>query len=122
MINDRLMRRVLWAAAVFNLGGGLLIAFPTSPLGQLAGLPAAPAAYTALTTMFILLFGGMYAWLAQQHTILKPMVLLGAIGKSAAFASIFILWLASDVPLRAVVAISGDLVFAVLFFLWFVRA
>jgi len=39
MYKDNLMRRALWVNVVTNLGGGLLFAFPSSTLGQLAGLP-----------------------------------------------------------------------------------
>lgn len=122
MISEVWMRRVLWTAVVFNLGGALMLAFPASALGQLAGLPDAPAAYRVLVAMFVLLFGGMYAWLARQPVILRPMVLLGAIGKSAAFASVLVLWLMAEVPLRCVAVIAGDLVFAGLFLVWSVGA
>lgn len=112
------MRRALRASAVFNLGGALLFACAGS-LGPLAGLPVpVPRVYTALLAMFVLLFGASYAWLARQPRIDRPLVALAAIGKASAFALTLVSWLLGDVGGRAVVAISGDLVFAVIFAWW----
>jgi hypothetical protein len=116
------MRRVLWASAVFNLGGAAAFAFPASELGQVAGLPAAPLLYRALLVMFVLLFGGLYAWLALQPVILRPMIALAAIGKLAAFAVIAGCWLAGEAAGRGVLAALGDLLFAVIFATWLRRS
>lgn len=122
MNGDRFIRYVLWASAVFNLGGALLFAFPSSSLGQLAGLPApVPAVYRALLAQFVILFGGAYAWLAWQKTINRPLLAFGAIGKTAAFILVFAFWLCGEVPARSLLAIAGDLIFAGLFFAWLFR-
>jgi hypothetical protein len=119
MTKDTFIRRVLWATAVFNLGGALLFAFPGSRPGQLVGLPApVPAAYSVLLAFFVLLFGGAYAWLALQPTIDRPLVGFAAIGKTGAFCIALALWLIGEAPARSVLAVSGDLVFAGLFFWW----
>jgi hypothetical protein len=116
--SETFIRRVLWVSAAFNLGGALLFAFPAS-LGQLLGLPVpVPGVYTALLVVFILLFGGTYAWVASQPTINRPMVALGAIGKASAFAAVFACWLAGAAPALSVVGMSGDLVLATLFASW----
>ena len=111
-------RKILWASALFNIGGALAFAFPAT-LGQLMGLPMpVPAIYSALLVMFILLFGGTYAWIAVQPQINRPMVVLGAIGKICAFGVVFGFWLIGEAPVRGVLAASGDLFFASLFFRW----
>jgi hypothetical protein len=110
---------VLWATAVFNLGGGLLFVFPESAVGQLAGMPLpAPRPYTILLAFFVLLFGGAYAWLALQKTIDRPLVAFAAIGKAGAFTIFFAFWLLGDLPVRSVLAATGDLIFAGLFLYW----
>jgi hypothetical protein len=111
-------RRVLWASAVFNLGGALAFGFPAT-VGQLMGLPAEVSTlYRALMALFVLLFGGSYAWLALQAQIVRPMVAFAAIGKASVFVLITLFWLCGEMPLRGVLAASGDLAFAALFFHW----
>ena len=118
MDRERFLRGVLRLAAVVNLVGAFLFAFPASTASQLAGLPpTAPAVYRGLTALFILLFGCAYAWLAAQATINRPFVAFGAIGKAAAFALVTVLWLNGEATATSVAAMSGDLVLASLF--WF---
>src|SRR5579864_4127071 len=113
MNRDKFIRRVLWASVVFNLGAGLLFAFPASPLGQLAGFPTpVPAVYPALLTFFVLLFGGAYAWLALQPTIDRPMVAFAAIGKAGVFALMLVFCLLGEAPARSLLGATGDLIFA----------
>ena len=119
---DTFIRTVLWASAAFNLAGALLFAFPESALSQLAGLPVpVPTFYAALLAEFIILFGASYAWLALQPVINRPLLAFGAIGKTAAFLLAAALWLVGQVPARGVLAITGDLIFACLFFAWLLR-
>jgi hypothetical protein len=118
MTRDDLMRRALWASAFFNLGGALLFLFPAS-LGRVAGLPVpVPAAQSALLAFFVLLFGGTYAWLAVQPRFDRPLVAVSAIGKAGAFAVVVACWILGAVEGRAVLAITGDLVFAAIFAWW----
>lgn len=118
MTRDDLMRRALWASVCFNLGGALLFFFPAS-LGRLAGLPVpVPPAYSALLAFFIVLFGGAYARLALQPRFDRPLVAFSAIGKAGAFAVVVACWMAGAVEARAVLAITGDLVFAAIFAWW----
>jgi len=120
--NDKFIRVVLWASAVFNLAGGLLFAFPDSTISQLAGLPVpVPTFYSGLLAEFIILFGASYAWLALQPAINRPLLAFGAIGKTGAFLLVAVLWLAGQAPARGVLAITGDLIFACLFFGWLLK-
>ena len=116
MSRERFLRRVLWLASLVNLAGAFLFALPASAPSQLAGLPEeAPAVYRAMLSLFILLFGGAYAWLAVQPAINRPFVMFGAIGKVSAFLVVAILWLAGAATATSVGAMAGDLVLAALF-------
>jgi hypothetical protein len=119
MMGKDKLRYVLWVSVAFNLGGALLFAFPSSPLGQFAGLPVpVPAVYNMLIAFFVLLFAGAYAWLACQPAIDRPLVALSAIGKAGAFMVICIFWLLGEIPGRGVMTASGDLIFAGIFTWW----
>ena len=116
MNRQSLLRRALWAAAFFNVGGAYLFGFPASPLGTFIGLPQeVPAVYRAFTAMFVLLFGGAYAWLAHHRPIIRPFVAFGAIGKASAFALTVGLALVDKTSGATVALLSGDLVLAALF-------
>lgn len=111
------LRRMLWLAALTNLSGAVLFAFPASPMAQLAGFPAeVPLLYRLLCADFVLLFGGSYAWLAGHRPLLRPFVAFGAIGKLSAFLLMVALWLGGAVVWRAVALLSADLLLAIGFF------
>jgi hypothetical protein len=113
---ESLLRRALWVAAFFNVAGAVMFAWPASPVGALAGLPAeVPVAYRAFTAVFVLLFGGSYAWLAGHRPLNRPFVAFGAIGKTSAFVLTVALWLCNGVGGMAVLILGGDLAFAALF-------
>ena len=116
MSREHVLRPALWTAAFFNLAGAYPFAFPGSSMGQFAGLPAdAPVVYRAMTALFVLLFGGAYAWLAMQPTINRPFVAFGAIGKALAFVTVVVLWLRGAVPGGGVLAMIGDVLLALVF-------
>lgn len=118
MDRDHIVRRALRVSAVFNFGGALLFAFPSS-LGQLAGLPApVPAVYCASLAFLVALFGATYSWLARQPHIDRPLVAFAAIGKAGFFVVIFICWIFGAAPARGVLAAIGDLGFAAVFAWW----
>jgi hypothetical protein len=113
------MRGALWVSVVYNVGGALLFAFPSSPLGQLAGLPTpVPSIYGVLLAFFVVLFGGAYAWLACQPTIDRPLVALAAVGKAGVFVVVVTFWLLGEAPGRGVPVAAGDLVLAGVFAWW----
>lgn len=116
---DDVVRRALWATTVFNVVGALMFAFPASLPGRIAGLPPdVPVPYRVLVALFVLLFGASYAWLARAPQIDRPLLALGAIGKAAAFFAVVLLWMASQLPFRSLLPMSGDLAFAALFAWW----
>jgi len=116
---DNFLRRALWASVPFNIGGGLAIAFPSSAVGRLAGLPPdVPAVYRFALALFVFLFGGVYAWLAMQPRFDRPMVALAALGKGGFFALMLVLWFAGDASGPATLTAAGDLGFAAIFTWW----
>lgn len=119
MNRDDVIRRALWTTVPFNFGAACLFAFPSSFLGQLAGLPpSVPILYRVVVAFFVALFGATYAWLALQPRIDRPLVAFSALGKSGVFAVILALWLLGLAPARGVLIASGDLIFAVIFAWW----
>ena len=116
MDREHALRRILWAAAVFNAGGAISFGFPESFSGRLMALPAVvPPLYRAFAALFVLLFGGAYAWTAWRTPLFRPFVAFGAIGKTAAFATGLLVWVAGACAGMTVLALGGDLVFAALF-------
>lgn len=112
------IRPLLLLSAVFNLGGAALFFYPDS-LGALAGLPAeVPMVYRAFVATFVLLFGGLYAWLAMQPVMHRPMVAFSAIGKASACALVLTLWVLGEADWRGVLAVAGDGLLAALYFAW----
>jgi hypothetical protein len=120
---DKFIRCVLWVSVIFNLGGALLFAFPSSPLGQFAGLPVPVAPiYSMLLVFFVVLFGGAYAWLARQPNVDQPLIGFAAIGKAGVFVVIFTFWLLGEAPGRGVLVATGDLILAGIFIWWLLGA
>lgn len=119
MNRDRLMSRILVAAAGFNLVAACMLGFPASPAGQLAGLPAAvPVPYRAILALLIVLFATAYLWLAARPSPDRPLVAFFAIGKASVFVLVLVLWIMQQVPLASLVTSLGDLGFAAAFAWW----
>jgi len=117
------MRRALWATTAYNLMGVYLLAFPASVLGQFAGLPSSvPLLYRALVAVVVLLFGGVYAWLATRPVIDRPLVAVSGLGKLGFFCTAAVLWILDEAPARSVLLLAGDLAFAAIFFWWLLGA
>ncbi|MBK7973128.1 MAG: hypothetical protein IPK07_07565 [Deltaproteobacteria bacterium] len=118
---DRALRRALAASVLYNLSGSLGFLVP-EPIGRWIGFPTpVPRLYPSLIAMVVLLFAAVYAWLYRARVIDRSLVALSALGKTGFFAVFAGAWWAGQVPLRAVLAVSGDLAFAVVFAWWLVR-
>jgi hypothetical protein len=116
---DRFFRRVLWTTAVLNVGAAAVFVFPDSLPGRILGLPASvPLLYRVLVGLFVALFGGAYAWLAQHATIDRPLVGIGAIGKAGAFGGALLCWLLGATTGLLPALFSGDLLLAGIFAWW----
>ena len=119
MIRDVVMRRLLWVAAIFNFSAAAMFASPSLPPAQLIGLPiAVPGIYRALLAFLVAMFGVVYAWLAMQPTIDRPLVGFSALGKIGVFIIVTLFWLSGNAPAMGVLVGSGDLLFAGLFLVW----
>lgn len=120
MTKDKVMRGALWATVALNILG--VAVFAPSALGResaLMPLPAPPY-YAAQVAYTIALFGGVYAWLALQPRINRPLVIVGALGKLGFFLLAVAYWMAGDLHWDIVLKALPDLVFA-LVFLWWAR-
>lgn len=80
-------------------------------------LPA-PRFYAAQVALTIALFGGVYAWLARQQRISRPLLVVGALGKLGFFALYVAYWAAGDLPGETVPQATPDLVLAAVFLWW----
>ncbi len=118
----RFINATLWVAAGFNMLGAYIFAFPDSAIGNYYELPSqVPPLYAALTSFMVFLFGLMYAWLAAQPSVVRPLLYLGAFGKGGFFLVAVALWLVGAVGLSSVMLLSGDGVFAILWFSYLFR-
>lgn len=115
---ERRMRRALAASVLYNLSGSLGFLFP-EPIGRWIGFPTpVPRLYPSLIAMVVLLFAAVYAWLYRAKLVDRSLVALSALGKSGFFAVCAGAWWAGQVPPRAVLAVTGDLAFAMVFAWW----
>lgn len=122
MQTERFIRSVLWISVGFNVVGALAFLFPQT-IGQLSALPIpVPRLYSWLLASMVLLFGGMYGWLAMQLEIHRPLLTIGALSKTFVFCVFVASWALGEVPLLSVVGASGDLVLAGLFTWWLMGA
>lgn len=118
-ILPRWMRSALFATAVMNLVGALAFTPYGRAVRALAGLPdEAPAVYLATIGVFILTFGIAYAWTAIVGRADPLFIAVAASGKLAFFAVLTWYWVRGQLPGRAPLAGSGDLLFGLLFLVW----
>ncbi len=115
MTRDRVIRVALWGTVVLNALGvyvfGLAACGLPSPL-----LPIEVPPFFAAQLAFVIgLFGGVYAWLALQAEINRPLLLVGALGKLGFFAVVVVYAVLGEVPVGMVWSALPDLVFGGLF-------
>ena len=121
MSRDRVIRGALWATVVLHVIGVAVFGLPALGLAaDLLPLPTPPF-YAAQVALTIALFGGVFAWLALQREIDRPLLAVGAIGKIGFFSLAVAYWAVGDLPASAVPQATPDLVLA-LIFLWWIRA
>lgn len=108
------VRISLWISAPANLIVAAALAFPSSSLGSILELPETHLFYGALSSAMVGLFGAAYGWLALQPEIDRPLLCVGACGKFLAVLISISLFTAGELSGVTAAAISGDLVFVVL--------
>jgi hypothetical protein len=118
MSKDRFMRGALWATVALNLLGVFVFAPPAVGYPSALMPLAAPPYYAAQVAFTIALFGGVYAWLACQRHINRPLVIVGALGKLGFFLLAVAYWLAGDLSADVVPKAAPDLVLAGIFLWW----
>lgn len=119
MALENWVRKTLWLSAPFNFIAAYGLWQPGSVIGQLLQAPTeVPVIYAALLGYIIALFGIFYAYMAQQKTISRPLLLAGASGKAGVFVILGWLWAAGQAPLLMFLVSWGDLAFASIWGAW----
>ena len=119
---EQITRISLWLTAPFNLIAAYAFAFPETGLGQLLGFPhTSHPLFTLFSGCMVGLFGVMYAWLALQREILKPVLAFGATGKTIAVAIAAHLYLGGLLSSTLMLLVCGDLMFAALWFFYLAK-
>lgn len=77
-----------------------------------------PRYHTAQVALVIGLFGCVYAWLALQRVINRPLLIVGALGKLGFFLLAVVYAAAGDIPSKVVPQSSPDLLLAIIFLWW----
>ena len=117
-----IIRTTLWITAVYNLVAATMLNFPSSGLGRFAELPTdVPTLYLVLSSYFVLAFGFLYAWMARQDQVIRPLLYFCAFAKSGAFLIALILWMLGEVSGRLAFLVVGDAIFATIWFAWLYR-
>ena len=119
-----MLRAACAASVVYNLAGAATLAAPAR-LGAPWGMPVpVPSFYTTHLALIVLLFAGVYAWLARAPRPDRALVAVSTWGKLQFFAVYVGYWAAGELPARAVVSAGGDLVLGLVFawWLWVTRA
>jgi hypothetical protein len=105
-------------SVLYNVAGAATLAFPAR-LGGPWGMPVpAESFYTTHLAAIVLLFAGIYAWLARAARPDRALVTVSALGKLQFFGVYVAYWAAGQLPLRAVGSASGDLLLGLAFAWW----
>ncbi len=110
-----IIRISLAVAAPANISAAFLFAFPETTAESLIELPAAShPLYTWICASLVALFGLAYAWMAWVGRVVRPLLLLAALGKLSASAVAIALGAIGALSPGASIVIAGDIVFALL--------
>lgn len=116
---DNWVGRSLWITLPFNFIAAYALSFPTSSISRFVELPAQPYNfYTVFSGAMVALFGLTYTWMALQPAINRPLLAFGACAKLLAVTTAAILFTLGEFSGLALLIVSGDLVFAVLWGAW----
>jgi hypothetical protein len=113
------MRRALFITAGMNVLAAVAFVPSAHVLRTVAGMPEGEhPLYLATVSMFILLFGLAYLRLAVTGRADRLFIAVAAAGKLSFFALLVWFWGIGDLPARAPVLGTADLIFGVLFLTW----
>src|SRR5262249_35342192 len=106
------MRRALLATAVMNLLAAAAFLPSASAIRALAELPeTVPSVFLATISIFILIFGIGYLWIAATGRADRLFIGLAGVGKITFFVILVGFWLAGELSVRAPLLGAPDLFF-----------
>lgn len=113
------LRRALFATAVLNMVVGATFVPGAGAFRAAAGLPVDAHPFYLLTVgLFVFLFGLVYLWTAVRNRPEPLFIGMAAAGKISFFVLLVSLWAAGELPLRAPLVASADLVCGTMFLVW----
>jgi hypothetical protein len=115
------MRAALYATAAMNILGSVTFVPHFSGLRARFELPESHPLYLLIIGTWVLAFGLCYLWMAVSSRRDRIFVAIGAVGKLSFFALLALFAARGDLPLAAVGAGSGDLLFGLIFIFWLIR-
>ena len=116
---EMIVRRTLAISCLFNFMAAYALAFPSGSIGALFELPAdVPNLYAFIVAYIVTLFGITYGWLSYQEVILRPLLLLSAVGKIGIFVIAALLSFQGDISVMSSVLAFGDFVFGAIWLSW----
>lgn len=117
------MRRALFITAAMNIAVAATFIPAAEPLRLAAGFPAGGHPLYLLTIgLFIATFGLGYLWCAVAGRADRLFIALAALGKLSFFALVVRFWSLGDLPVRAPILGSADLVLGTMFVVWLLSA
>ena len=103
-------------AAVFNFGVGLMLLLAPTTFVETVGYPIPPDfLFVRVSGLLIACLGACYALLAWAPQRMRPLALVGAVGKIGAVTLFGAYWIAGVLPFPAFALALGDLGFAAAF-------
>ncbi len=116
-------RLLFVSGAIFNLLAGLPFLIAPEFMAALMGLElnATAAMFLQLTFALVVVFGWVYWMIARDPVRNRPYILLGIILKLLVVAIFFGHWLSGNIPWQLPALASGDIFYALLFWLYYRR-
>jgi hypothetical protein len=114
-------RSLFISAAWFNILAGLPLLVATGTAAGLLGLQLNPTAtaFIHITACVTVVFGGVYWMIARDPVRFRPYIPLGIILKALLVVIVYGHWLAGSIPWPLPALAAGDVIFAVLFWLYY---
>jgi hypothetical protein len=119
---ETLFKASLVTTFFMNMAGALTFVPAFRELREFGGLPeAGNPFYSLIIALWIFFFGVLYLLLAFSKTRERFFVLIGALGKSSFALLLAVFAVSGELPIRAALAGTGDLLIAAVFFGWLIK-
>lgn len=114
---DNYARKLFGAAAIFNFVAGIAFLFAMQQVAQLIGMKPVPSdlLFVHFGAVLVLTFGWGYWRVSCDPVGNRPIIRLGIVGKSLVVIAGYVDWYAGNVNWPFAALITGDLIFAALF-------